>query len=145
MTLTPRNISDIRASWRVLAADADGFTADFYAALFRRDPGLRPLFAHTDLPAQRKKLVAALALVVRHADDLSPVLGPLEEMGARHVGYGVKDSDYATVGGALIETMEAHLREAFSPEIRDAWTAAYGAVAGTMMAGAQAAEARKSA
>ncbi|MBE9637483.1 globin domain-containing protein [Salipiger mangrovisoli] len=145
MTLTTQNISDIRASWQVLAADADAFTSDFYAALFRRNPALRSLFANTDLPAQRKKLVAALALVVRQADDLAPLLAPLADMGARHLGYGVKEADYDAVGGALIETMETHLRALFTAEVRAAWLAAYGAVAGAMMAGARAAAARKSA
>ncbi|MCA0938696.1 hemin receptor [Salipiger pacificus] len=145
MTLTPQHITDIRRSWQVLATEADAFASGFYDQLFRSDPDLRPLFARTDLPAQRRKLIAAIGLVVRHADDLSPVIGPLTDLGARHLGYGVKDSDYTTVGGALIETMEAHLQEAFTPEVRDAWLTAYGAVAGTMMAGAQAAAPRKSA
>ncbi|WP_353474907.1 globin domain-containing protein [Salipiger sp. H15] len=145
MTLTPQHITDIRLSWQVLAADADAFAADFYDRLFRRDPALRPLFSATDLPAQRRKLVAAIGLVVRHAGDLAPVLGPLAELGARHAGYGVKEADYATVGGALIEAIAACLREAFTPGIRDAWAAAYGAVAATMMAGADAAAPRKSA
>ena len=142
MTLTPQHITDIRLSWQVLASDADGFASGFYHRLFRRDPDLRPLFANSDLPAQRRKLITAIALVVRHADDLSPVLGPLAELGARHLGYGVKTSDYTTVGGALIETMEAQMQGAFTPEVRDAWLTAYGAVAGTMMAGAETAARR---
>lgn len=144
MSLTPQNISDIRDSWQALAAEPEALTADFYETLFRHDPALRPLFGATDMAAQGRKLAAAIALVVKSADDLAPVLAPLEALGARHVAYGVQDGDYDTVGAALIETMSLRLGARFTPATRDAWLAAYGAVAGTMLAGAAAAR-RKSA
>ncbi|MDB6118295.1 MAG: hemin receptor [Verrucomicrobiaceae bacterium] len=59
-------------------------------------------------------------------------------MGARHVGYGVKDAHYATVGAALLAMLSETLGSAFTPEVRGAWTALYGAVETTMKAGAAA-------
>ncbi len=44
----------------------------------------------------------------------------LEEVGRRHVGYGVRDAHYATVGNALLWTLEHGPHEAFTPEVRDA-------------------------
>ncbi len=137
MTLSTTTVALIRDSWAVLARDPDRLTATFYSELFRIAPHYRPMFAGADLPSQRKKLAAALALVVRHADNLAPVIGPLREMGHRHTGYGVTDDDYAVVGAALLTTMELQLGPLFSSATRDAWAAAYGAVAATMQAGAE--------
>ena len=60
----------------------------------------------------------------------------LRAMGARHKGYGVMDEHYATVGQALLDTLAAALGDAFTPEVRSAWTALYGAVESAMKAGA---------
>jgi len=54
-----------------------------------------------------------------------------------HAGYGVIESDYATVGAALLWTLEQGLGPAFTPDVKDAWTAAYRILSGTMLAGAQ--------
>jgi hemoglobin-like flavoprotein len=136
MTLPTDTVALIRESWAVLARDPDALTTGFYEELFRIAPHYKPMFAGTNLPAQRKKLAAALALVVRHADNLGPVLEPLKQMGRRHADYGVSDDDYAVVGAALLTTMERQLGPIFSVAMRDAWATAYGAVAATMQAGA---------
>ena len=53
------------------------------------------------------------------------------------VAYGVQDRHYATVGEALLWTLEQGLGPAFTPEVRLAWTSAYGLLAGAMQAGAR--------
>ncbi len=138
MSLTSEQIVEIRRSWMALSQDADALTETFYAELFRIAPEARPLFAATDLPAQRKKLAAALGLVVRHADDLTPVLAALEEMGRRHVGYGAEPAHYDLVGQAMIHAIATTLGADFTQMTKDAWVAAYTAVAMTMQAGAAA-------
>jgi hemoglobin-like flavoprotein len=60
----------------------------------------------------------------------------VRQLGARHVGYGVRDEHYATVGTALLWTLEKGLAEEFTPEVRDAWAAAYGLLADVMQMGA---------
>ena len=55
----------------------------------------------------------------------------------RHVAYGVEDAHYATVGKALLWTLEQGLGDAFTLEVREAWTIAYGLLAGTMQEGAR--------
>ena len=97
---------------------------------------VRPMFAKSDMGMQRGTLAAALAIVVHHADNLSSVAPALEDMGRRHVGYGVTDAHYDSVGRALIQAIAEFHGQSFTPAIRDAWAAAYGAVASTMKAGA---------
>ncbi|MDZ5698733.1 globin domain-containing protein [Chelativorans sp. M5D2P16] len=53
------------------------------------------------------------------------VLPAVESLARQHVGYGVRDMHYDTVDQALIETLEEGLGDAFTPEAREAWLAAY--------------------
>ena len=136
MSLTPEHIAEIRKSWVALSQDPDAMTELFYEQLFRIAPEVKPLFAGTDLPAQRKKLAAAIGLVVRHVEDLSPVVPGLQDLGRRHVAYGVRDAHYDAVGQALIHAIATRLGPKFTAATQDAWVAAYTAVATTMQAGA---------
>ena len=43
------------------------------------------------------------------------------------------DAHYATVGGALLLTLEQGLGDAFTPEVHEAWTAVYGLISRTMI------------
>lgn len=136
MSLTPENIAAIRQSWVALSMDPVTLTERFYTELFRIAPEVRPMFATSDMHAQRQKLASAIAMVVHHADTLSSVVPALEEMGRRHVGYGVTDAQYDAVGRALIHAIADFHGPSFTPRMRDAWGAAYSAVATAMMAGA---------
>jgi len=60
----------------------------------------------------------------------------LRAMGARHLGYGVKDEHYATVGQALLDMLSEVLDKQFTPEVRTAWVALYTAVQTLMLKGA---------
>ena len=136
MTLPNDTAALIHESWAVLARDPDALTAGFYEELFRIAPHFRSMFAGTDRPVQRKKLAAALALIVRNAEDLGPVTTSLQKMGRRHSGYGVRDDDYAIVGAALLTMIERLLGPIFNADVRAAWATAYGAVAAAMQSGA---------
>ena len=65
----------------------------------------------------------------------------LRALGRRHVGYGVRDSHYATVGEALLWTLEQGLGDAFTPDVRAAWAETYGTRAGVMQRAAAGAKA----
>ncbi|MCV2864206.1 globin domain-containing protein [Albidovulum sediminicola] len=136
MSLTPEMIATVRNSWTALSMDPDTLTRTFYAELFRIAPEVRPMFAGTDLQSQRRKLAAAIAMVVHRADNLAAIVPALEDLGRRHVGYGVSDAQYDAVGRALIHAIAAFHGPSFTPAIQEAWVAAYTAVASAMQAGA---------
>jgi nitric oxide dioxygenase len=77
-----------------------------------------------------------LAVVVKSIDALETVVPAVEALGRRHAGYGVKASHYATVGQALIDTLEVGLGDAFTREAREAWSEAYSILASVMLAAA---------
>jgi nitric oxide dioxygenase len=54
-------------------------------------------------------------------------------LGARHAGYGVEEEHYATVGAALLWTLDKGLGAEFTPAVREAWTTTYSLLANTMI------------
>lgn len=126
----------LQASFAEVMAIRTEAAALFYERLFALDPALRPLFHDTDMRAQEMKLMAALALVVGKLRQLDEIIPVLETLAVRHVGYGVEERHYATVGEALIQTLSLAFGERFAPELRSAWLAAYGAISDVMIAAA---------
>ena len=107
----------------------------FYGRLFELDPSLRPLFKG-DIVAQGRMLMSMLNAAVAGLQDLDALTPVVRQLGARHVRYGVQDQHYATVGEALLWTLEKGLAADFTPAVRDAWIAAYALLAGEMQRGA---------
>ena len=112
----------------------------FYARLFEIDPDLRRLFK-SDLGDQGQRLLAMLGQAVALLDRPERLLPVLRQLGARHQGYGVQASHYATVGSALLWTLDQGLGEKFTPEVREAWTQAYTLLSDVMLLGAMEEEA----
>lgn len=134
--MTPEQIQAVQSSWQKVAPIADQAAAMFYGRLFELDPELRKLFKG-DLATQGGKLMTMINLVVNSLDRLDAIVPMAKASGQRHVGYGVKAEDYATVGEALLWTLEQGLGAAFTPAVREAWTTAYTVLAQTMLAGAE--------
>jgi nitric oxide dioxygenase len=129
--VTPEQTKLVQTSFAQVAPIADTAAAIFYDRLFELDPPLRRLFPE-DLREQRVKLVAMLATAVNNLQQWETVSPRVKELGRRHVAYGVKPSDYETVGAALIGTLETGLGEAFTPAVREAWIACYATIAAEM-------------
>ena len=134
--MTPTQKSLVQQTFAQLVPIADRAAALFYGRLFEMDPSLRPLFK-TPLELQGKKLMQMIGLCVAKLDALDEIVPAVKQLGRRHVAYGVVDSHYDTVGGALLWTLEMGLGEAFTPDVRAAWAAVYDVLANTMKAGAQ--------
>ncbi|MDQ0468107.1 globin family protein [Labrys wisconsinensis] len=138
--MTPQQIELVQSSFARVAPIADTAAGLFYGRLFEIAPEVKPLFPR-DMEGQGRKLMAALATVVAGLGRLEALLPAIKAMAARHVGYGVTAAHYAPVGTALIWTLEQGLGEGFTPEVREAWLSAYGALAGVMIAEAYGEEA----
>lgn len=132
----------VQESFEKVVPIADAAAGLFYARLFDLDPELEPLFKG-DMVEQGRKLMQMIGVAVRSLDRLEQVLPAVRALGARHAGYGVRERDYDTVGGALLWTLKRGLGDDFTPEAEAAWAEVYGALAGEMKA-AQAAAAAPS-
>jgi nitric oxide dioxygenase len=135
--MTPTQVGLIRESWAAVEPIADTAAGLFYGRLFELDPALERLFRRTDMVRQRQVLMGTLAVVVKTLDRIEELLPAVEALGRRHAGYGVRESHYATVGEALLWTLEQGLGEAFTPAVREAWTEAYGTLASVMIEAAK--------
>ena len=133
--MTPEQKQTVKRTWALIVPSADAAATLFYDKLFEIDAELKVLFQEVDLTSQKKKLLQALALTVASLDNLEDLAPHLSELGRRHADYGVVEAHYDTVGGALLWTLEQGLQEAWTPDVQDAWTAAYGIVSETMQAG----------
>jgi hemoglobin-like flavoprotein len=125
----------VRESFALVQPIATQAAALFYDNLFESDPALRGLF-RGDMAAQGERLMGMIGAAVGLLDRPEALVPVLRNLGGRHVAYGVCDHHYATVGAALIETLEQGLGDAFTPEVREAWITLYGVVSRTMMEGA---------
>jgi hemoglobin-like flavoprotein len=128
----------VQTSFEQVRPIADAAAALFYNRLFELDPTLRPLFKG-DMKEQGRKLMDMITLAVKGLDRPEALLPALAALGRRHAGYGVNKHDYETVGEALLWTLEQGLGPGFTPDVREAWEAVYGFVAGAMREAAVAA------
>ena len=141
--MTPSQITLVQESFAKVAPISDQAAVLFYDRLFEVAPPVRAMFPE-DLTEQRKKLMGTLAVVVGGLSNLDTVLPAACALAKRHVNYGAKPEHYPVVGAALLWTLEKGLGEAWTPEVAEAWTAAYGTLSGYMISeaygNAQAAE-----
>lgn len=136
--MTPEQALIVKQSWAELVPIQEQAAALFYGKLFELDPALESLF-RGDMQEQGRKLMAMINTAVNALDRLESIVPAVQDLGRRHVTYGVKDQDYDTVGGALLWTLEAGLGDAFTPEVKAAWATVYGVLAGSMKEAAKAA------
>jgi hemoglobin-like flavoprotein len=133
--MSPHQIDLVQRSFAEVKPIATAAAGLFYNRLFILDPSLRHLFKG-DMPKQGQMLMSMIGAAVgglRNLETLSPVV---RQLGARHVGYGVRTEHYATVGSALLWTLGEGLGEKFTPEVREAWAAAYDLLSDVMQLGA---------
>lgn len=108
----------------------------FYGRLFELDPSVRHLFKG-DMKEQGRMLMQMIGLAVKGLNRPETIIPAVQNLGRRHSGYGVTDGHYATVGAALLWTLEKGLGEGFTPEVREAWVASYDLLSSVMKSAAQ--------
>ena len=120
----------------------------FYGRLFEDQPQYRQLFPE-DMTGQKRKLMTMLAFITRSLDwteeQWKEDVAPQEDLflvvlalGRRHhVLYKIPDDSYGSVGGALLWALDQGLGQAFTPEIRVAWSKLYSSLSTTMQMGAK--------
>lgn len=129
--MTPHQAQLVRTTFAQIEPFADHVATLFYDRLFEIAPEVRPLFKR-DMDQQGMKLMQTIGVAVAHLDNLGAVIPSIQALGKRHAGYGVRPEHYATVGAALLWTLEKGLGDDFTPAVKEAWTEVYHALAATM-------------
>jgi hemoglobin-like flavoprotein len=141
--MNPTQIKLVQDSFAKVAPISEQAAVMFYDRLFEVAPAVKAMFP-ADMSEQRKKLMGTLAVVVNGLTNLEAALPAASALAKRHVNYGAKPEHYPVVGGALLWTLEKGLGDGWTPDVAEAWTAAYGTLSGYMISeaygSAQAAE-----
>jgi nitric oxide dioxygenase len=133
--MTPNTIDNVQRTFNVIAPIADSAAALFYSKLFELDPSLRSMFK-ADMTDQGKKLMQILGVAVSSLKNLEAIVPAVQDLGRRHVKYGVRPQHYNTVAEAILWMLAQTLGNAFTPEIKQSWTEVYTVLADTMIAAA---------
>ena len=127
-----KQIELVQASFEVVRPMANQAAEIFYRRLFEIAPQYRAMFKH-DMRKQGAMLMSTLGLAVGSLNNLETILPAVRSLGQRHAAYGVKPEDYQPVAEAFLWTLEYALGDAFTPELKEAWIAAYTTLATVMI------------
>ncbi|MDF2465033.1 MAG: hemin receptor [Ramlibacter sp.] len=133
--MTPHQIDLVQQSFADVKPIAAAAADLFYRRLFTLDPSLRPMFKG-EIARQGQMLMSMIGAAVKGLSNLENLTPVVRQLGARHADYGVRTEHYATVGSALMWTLEHGLGDKFTPEVREAWAGAYQLLSEVMQIGA---------
>jgi nitric oxide dioxygenase len=127
ITLTDEQKAIITATVPVLEAHGLAITKTFYETIISENPGLKSIFNVTNQEtlAQPKALASAVYAYAANIDNLAPLLPAVELMAQRHASLYVRPEHYPVVGANLLAAIQRVLGEAATPDIINAWAAAY--------------------
>lgn len=126
----------LEESFEKVKPHANEFITSFYDNLFTDYPAAQPLFAHSNMKEQGKKLLASLVFVIENLRQPGALTEALKGLGARHVKYGALPEHYPLVGNTLLKTFEQYLGNDWTPDTKQAWIEAYGLITSVMLEGA---------
>ena len=131
-TLTEEEIFLVQNSTKLMRKSIDEFANAFYRELFRSNPVVKSLFL-TNIRDQARKFAQMFELLVVSLNDVEKIIPSLKALGRRHANYGINESHYGIVGGALVRTLDKSLGNDFTEEVKNAWIKTYGIVSMIMI------------
>jgi hemoglobin-like flavoprotein len=97
---------------------------------FKDEPDL---YTSPKLMAHGVNVVTTVGTALSFLRDLDTLVPMLQQLGSKHVAYGVLPRHYEVLGQALMQTLKMGLGDEYTEETEDAWRAIYGVIATTMM------------
>ncbi|KAL1967070.1 hypothetical protein VTN77DRAFT_3594 [Rasamsonia byssochlamydoides] len=136
MGLTPEQVKLIKATVPVLQDHGNAITTTFYQNMLAENPELNAIFntANKVTGRQPRALAAALFAYATHIDDLGALAPAVELICHKHASLYIRPEHYKIVGTYLLAAMKQVLGDALTPEIHDAWAAAYWQLADVLIA-----------
>lgn len=133
--LTPDQLSIVKATVPALEAHGETITRHFYASLFAAHPELLNIFnpANQKTGKQARSLAASVLAYAANIDHPERLGGMVGRIAHKHVSLEVLPEHYPIVGEHLLSAIATVLGDAATPEILDAWAAAYGQLADIMI------------
>lgn len=131
MTVSTEQKQWIKATIPALEQGGEALTTYFYKLMFSKYPATATFFnpAHQQKGTQPRALANAVLAYARHIDNPAVLMNAVTLIVNKHVALGVKAEHYPIVGECLLQAMKEVLGASATPEIIDAWAAAYGQLA----------------
>lgn len=129
--LTDKQIELIKATVPVLREAGVVLTSHFYKRMLSHNPELMQVFnqGHQRAGAQQQALAGAVLAYAENIENLGALLGAVRHIAQKHVSVGIRAEHYPIVGKHLLASIQEVLGSAATPELIDAWAAAYGQLA----------------
>jgi hemoglobin-like flavoprotein len=129
--MTPTQVEIVQDSFRLIGRQSHEASRVFYDELFRLSPEMRDLFP-TDMSAHKDKFVQMLGTIVKSLNQIARVSDHVIDLGRRHMSYDIEEEHYPILGQALQTMLDRLMGHDFTPEVREAWHAAYDMLARVM-------------
>jgi hemoglobin-like flavoprotein len=130
MPLTDQHKLLVKTTFRKIVPISEKTVRSFYDRLFELDPPARALFKG-DFREQGRKFIQMLAVIVGGLDRMEEIVPAVQSLAKRHMRYGVTIEQYATVGQALLWSIENALGAEFTPDVKEAWQSLYEVLSST--------------
>jgi hemoglobin-like flavoprotein len=129
--MTPTQVALVQESFKHVGRQSHEAGRIFYDELFQLAPELQRLFSD-DMSRHKLKFIQMLGTIVKSLDHIATISEDIADLGRRHMSYDVEDEHYAILGEALLTMLTRLLGPDLTPEISNAWAAAYDMVARVM-------------
>ena len=125
--LTKEQIELVKTTVPVLREHGVALISHFYKRMLSHNPELMQVFnmGHQRAGFQQQALAGSVLAYAENIENLKPLLGAVAHIANKHVSVGIRAEHYPIVGKHLIASIKDVLGEAATPELIDAWTAAY--------------------
>lgn len=133
--MLPQHRNIVQATVPVLREQGENITRVFYREMFQAHPELLNVFnpANQRNGGQAKSLAASILAYAAHIDRLDQLGGMVEQIAQKHFSLEILPAHYPIVGKHLLGAIQTVLGEAATPEILEAWGAAYQQLADVMI------------
>ena len=133
--MTPDQKLLIKATVPTLKEHGLLLTTHFYKRLFAGNPEFKNMFNQGNQQNGHQPLALAMAVLsyAEHIDDPSVLGSALNRIGHKHTSLDIRPEHYAIIGRHLLASISEVLGDAATPELLDAWGAAYAQLASLMI------------
>ncbi|KAF6823105.1 flavohemoglobin [Colletotrichum plurivorum] len=131
MALTQEQINIVKSTAPVLKVHGETITTLFYKDMIDTHPELKNVFSLRNQASgeQPRALANSVLAYATYIDDLPKLKGAVERIAHKHASLYIRPEQYDIVGTHLMKAIGTVLGDALTPDIAEAWTAAYGQLA----------------
>jgi len=122
--LTDEQKQLVQQSFGSVADESMMISRRFYERFFEREPMVRAMF-QPDMTLQQQKFFQMIGTLVACLNDEEALAKMLHDLGKVHARYGVTQEHFALGEDILMGAFDEALETRFTPDVRDAWQAAY--------------------